>query len=223
MGKNLCLLFVICLFTSCGVENGDPSENFKSRYLELDKIDLSQYQNPIYLQGEFDSWVTPEGELVVFTEATEKKHLFILQSTSSLPKIEGIEEVLYLDDSFFVSNGDQTYLLTKDVETTKEQQGNPYFKNKNIKNIVGYGIVHKWIDSSSEFFEKFTPLALKQEKSIFKTPEGLTRCESGGEGSSGCSITSNTGTGCSVSCDDGYYACCTQTSIGPDSCTCEKG
>lgn len=44
-------------------------------------------------------------------------------------------------------------------------------------------------------------------------------CDSGGQGSSGCSAGGN---GCSVSCAAGYYSCCIGTG-STSNCSCVKG
>jgi hypothetical protein len=51
-------------------------------------------------------------------------------------------------------------------------------------------------------------------------PFGSITCDSGGEGSSGCSTESSTigSASCSVTCRDGYYACCDKDNI----CRCIK-
>lgn len=46
---------------------------------------------------------------------------------------------------------------------------------------------------------------------------GCTDCTAGGQGASSCSISQ--GDGCAVSCNPGYYACCSVTG----SCTCRQG
>lgn len=51
---------------------------------------------------------------------------------------------------------------------------------------------------------------------------GSSPCESGGEGSSSCSIQCGDSSSCSASCRSGYYACCRCSLLSGDCCGCRR-
>lgn len=218
------LFFLLLTLNSCNEKSPEKNasdEDILSTKLELTELDVSQYHNPIYLQGEFEHWINSDGNVVVYTQAGDTKHQFILEGVSENSDLSiNIKEVLFLDHFFFLSGPEKTYLLTLDDHTTSQAMDLPYFSEKQVDKIYGEGIVHKWTSADHPSYKDINKTSLKQGE-IGEISSGDDNCDSGGSGATSCSITSSTGTGCFVSCGEGKYACCKQTAIGPDSCTCK--
>jgi hypothetical protein len=101
---------------------------------------------------------------------------------------------------------------------------NPGYTNPNETIYYGYGLQHTHgpyvlalpTHDISTFYE-----AISLDGSAPDAGETVT-CHSGGQGATGCSVTSAVitgGSGCSVKCGAGYYACCDDTK---NECPCIK-
>jgi hypothetical protein len=96
--------------------------------------------------------------------------------------------------------------------------------------IAGYGLAHRLVEprtfpwkvareteTYASLLSDATSIADAPKGAQFIDPPECGNCDSGGTGSTSCSISGTSG-GCSVTCSDGYYACC-----GSGGCYCCEG
>jgi len=96
--------------------------------------------------------------------------------------------------------------------------------------IAGYGLAHRLVEprtfpwkvareteTYAALLSDATSMADASKGAQFIDPPECGSCDSGGTGSTSCSISGTSG-GCSVTCSDGYYACC-----GGGGCYCCEG
>lgn len=168
--KTVVWFCTVVLLTSCGSEtipNEESDSKALSKAIDLEEIDVSQFQNPIYLKGEFESWVNENDELVVYTQTDSRKHLFILQGVEENLHINGtIEKLLYLDDFFLITTSEGTASFGADQELIKQiMQRNKI--STAIKQFDGFGVVYKWISPENERYAAINPESLKTENNLF--------------------------------------------------------
>lgn len=131
----------------------------------------------------------------------------------------------YLDHSFVFQNGKDKYYfaVNKPEERTIKNSFQLKFKKEN--EFYGTGIIFYKLDKNLKENKNFLNDLKKARNSMEylmsrndvlnteRLPEPPT-CQSGGQGSTGCSSTAGSNS-CSVSCSSGYYSCCNSgTSCG---------
>lgn len=225
---NYLTLLSILLIFSCSTDSKEQNENlqqidkYQSELIENSKTKeiSTKYQNATFLKGNFQTIKSKDNQVALFTETNDFKHIFIINdiSKNDVLKIENIKSLSYLkngivlnSDIFVSVEGNSDENLKKDSEFLSSKS--------NLNEINSKNIIYYWVPKSNskdvtaeELIQSANRIALQHEGD----------CEQGGEGSTSCSVTSNSGAGCSVSCGTGYYACCNETAIGPNDCHCHK-
>lgn len=220
MKRILLLLTLFIIVTSCQQDDTEEglktqTQNFESSELKNSNInDISiRYSKTKFLKGDFEYFETKDK--VIFSTNTEQfKHVFILdiKEGNRLTFSKNIKYVYYLKDALVINkeivlevDGNSSKALKEDLNTLIETKSPKYYKLNNLRYL--------WVNKTDSLSTK--------EILSYTTKQHKSSCEAGGQGSTSCSITSNTGAGCSTSCGTGYYACCNETLIGPNDCHCE--
>ncbi|MEH0007561.1 MAG: hypothetical protein V6Z82_02430 [Flavobacteriales bacterium] len=198
-------------------------------------LDASQIRHPIYLKGNFESWISKRDELVVFTETAQAKHLFVLQGAKKQSQTsikDGIKSLLFLQHCFIVelANGNRLYFGVSKPE--EKSIYNRMTRNDKVSFTgvgYGFGVIHRWIGKEDPSYADINTASLKDASSgslggtlvtSLSSPVDADcgSCDSGGAGATSCSSWSGSMGGCSISCGGGYYACC--SSGFSNSCRC---
>jgi hypothetical protein len=97
-----------------------------------------------------------------------------------------------------------------------------------ISDLSGKGLVYHW-GRDAEFDFTFEEMRVAPVKSVYFLAHAsllADGCDSGGRGSSACSLNSTTGgssSGCSTTCTSGFYACCKKATWNTrQSCKCNQ-
>lgn len=224
--KNLLLVLLSVILFSCTVDENTKVEqdSFLSKKIinnDINNISV-KYQNAIFLEGKFKIIKPTKNQLVIYTETNDKKHVFLFDDVDeSFDLNQNIKKLSYLkngiilnDDLFLGVKGNVSNGLT--IDSKKISKNNNLNRNENFKVLI-----YKWYSKSNPAYQNISIEELISE-SAKVMPSAGSVCDSGGAGSTSCSLSTPSGTGCSVSCGSGYYACCIRTFSGPDSCKCLK-
>ncbi len=224
MKTNLFLSFLILVFIGCTSENVEPI-TYESPNLQDQQINIEKYNDPVFIKGKLQSFSNSNKEFVIFSQLNNKKHIFYIKglSTKALAKLQhqDINSLDYLDHGILLSKN-IFFGVKENIDNQLRQDVKKLavanFANEDV-NIIG----HIWFSEDFPLYEEITPERIKSfdevESFLNQERAQFTLCSSGGEGSTGCSITSPH-TGCSVSCGSGYYACCNDGLFSGPSCQC---
>lgn len=231
MKTNFKLLSGTVLCTLLFLFSCDEKENLKEQQYNLAKkislqeenltknMDVSLLNRPLIFESKKFTFQITEGKtLALMCETKDEYHIFVLQTEGvkedAISDVQ-ISKVIYLDHIMIATTDKGKYYFSvRNQHAERVQKMIP--KNQNyIAEIYGYGLIYnkikkEVIDNPSLIIDELTADSSFKVSSI-----DIRGCNSGGEGSSSCSID-----GCSVSCDLGYYACCNHGL--PDSCKCIK-
>lgn len=221
----LLALFLVSFFISCTTEENVmlESDNTSAKSEVLQNGDISSLFNAIELTGDFYVWNNKKSnEVVFYTKTANEIYFFSCQGCEKLDNqnIERKEGTLtFLDHAFlFQTNTDKLYFYVdkKEQKAIKTNFGIKYPERNAYK---GFGIRLQKINKSNDVSENdllstdnilssmSKNNSLDEVINSFNLIQKNAECESGGEGSSSCSSSSQSGS-CSVSCVAGYYACC---------------
>lgn len=188
----------------------------------------------IFMEGSMSVLTLPSKEVLFFLKRTDNSavnDIFICQNNqleTTLNEDLGNVYVAYLREALVIqtTNG-KTYVFS-----IGERKGHEIAKNISADwSITGYGLAF-WMNRSDDpsSFKGYSSLSEKYapgdpdkassrssvnecqcvEYQVPRPPDGDSNCNSGGYGSSSCSITgTTTQAGCSTNCSGNYYACCT--------------
>lgn len=113
MKKFMIWIAVVGITTSCS-----QLVNFSGDYTplsfeqEIEKFDLIKYNNSIRLNGDIKAWVSCNGDLNIYTETEDVKHIFFVQNLQNFEKSEfDIEELIYLNGGLYFVKGQKEFFL----------------------------------------------------------------------------------------------------------------
>lgn len=219
------LCTALFLFSCNEDENLKEKQNNLAKKISLQEenltknMDVSLLNRPLIFESKkFIFQITDGKTVTLMCETKDYYNIFILQTEGvkkdAISDIQ-ISKVIYLDHIMIASTDKGNYYFSvKNRNAERIQKMIP--KNQNyIAKIYGYGLIYNKIkkeelDDPSLIIDELTTDISSKVSYLH-----LRGCNSGGEGSSSCSID-----GCFVSCDPGYYACCNHGL--PDSCKCIK-
>ncbi len=177
--------------------------------------ELKGVDYPLIFKGNFEQEISKNNGLFIACQNDNDSiyDFFVLQKdNNNYPEIGIVTELYLYKDAFYVkSNNIWLMFALENVEIEKS------FSNIiHPENITyGYGVAH----STEPTTNSKTNGGLSGYISRFIS--STTTCDSGGEGSSSCSI-SIQNQSCNVECSYGYYACCNARVLGGLSCKCYK-
>ncbi len=220
-------LSIILLFTVFSCNSELAVENDAENKALIDVLNTNDNEI-LSLKGDFQFFKSDRDQLIIFTETKDIKHAFYLNGVGdfSISKIREnkIEKIKYLQHGVLLS--DHIFVGVKgNVDPKVKQLIISDSDNIKIEEYFVDNLLHVWLSKESKDFDKFNFKDLTSDnnlKEYFSKSAHSDDCNVGGEGSTGCNITSHGGSGCSVSCGTGYYACCNETTYGPNDCHCHK-
>ena len=202
--KKICVILLTAFLLSC--------ESYVEPTYSISNLDFVKRDGLSIQKGEVEIFTTGNEYLVFFNDHSGDKTLYVLQA-EDLSKMNGdFKDVEFTySEQFFLFNPinlDKLYVFV-----LKDYKGIEDFNeiDQEIVLITGYGIGP--VDSP-DFSNLLSTLSTEFIESVYESPgTGLNNkvqgggCDSGGEGSSSCSVADD-GNRCSVFCRSGYYACC---------------
>ncbi|MFV0248866.1 MAG: hypothetical protein ACK5H1_07895 [Tenacibaculum sp.] len=221
-------ILLISLFFSCVTDTKETTEklqqtiSYKSYKIEnnLTNNVFPKYHKSISLKGSFKLVKPNKKQVVIYTENQNFKHIFLVDkiNKSDISKIKNITSLVYLKNALILNN-DLLIKVERNFNEVLKKDSEYLSKKTNLIELKTKNLIYFWLPKNSSETLTIEELInkLNRELSVHNGD-----CEQGGEGSTSCSITSNTGAGCSVSCGSGYYACCNETLLGANDCHCHK-
>lgn len=217
-----CSFFILSVFYSFN-DHSIPnffSKESTSESTFLNKVDNNIFINPLELTGEFQIWKNISGEVVFYTETKDNVFIFSCNECDiDINQLNSKEQgiLTYLDHAFIFKNQTGLYYFAVDKPEEKLIKNNLDLNIDKDKEGYGIGIVKTFFKRDIKQQHPNFDLDVRNSSKLseyFKTISDSPNndCESGGWGSSSCSLG---GSGCSVSCIAGYYACC-----NPGNCDC---
>ncbi len=222
--KKLPILLILTILLSCTTDSNFQQSVFK---FDRDVLAAAEHDNNIrILTGYVGIQPNSLGELVVrYADKNDREYvdqLFILQGVNrSLRVIETQAQLIISDGNMLIKTADDIiYIMVDDYRGELLKKLPQNFKIN--EEAVGYGLAN-WeiraydIENTEENFNG-APIAAFNSHEVGKSkdmgaPDCEETCDSGGTGSTSCSIS-----GCSASCSEGYHACCQYGS--PNTCGC---
>ncbi len=219
------ILFTVslCLISSCGFETNDNTHSATTnQYTQLSlRTDYKTYKMKDY------------GDYYAFFEKTTGDFYFCFECNSNLLLDEIIFDgiITYSHEGYIrvqdkQGNFDIVFYAPHPNRIIDESS----FDSSTVKHLMNYvgrssNVVDDFFDDPTFSWVPDNPEDLKPScecVDITSSPcgdnghgDGVDGCDVGGEGSTGCGVTSGAtgfGTGatngCNISCDSGYYACC---------------
>lgn len=222
--KHLPIFFILLLIGACSddatVENTAVAKEIEN----TEFVKTALYNNVAFIKGKFKNLSTHDNEILLYTETSNKKHIFHVRTNEKFQIKDKITEVAYLNHGILLN---KTTFIGVDGNVTSQllNDASAYAKKNLQTTITANSLTHYSVSKDNEHYKDLTfhsPTLEKQVPAIVDT-DGGKKCDHGGEGATSCSISSSHGD-CSVSCGTGYYACCVKGSWSTEqSCHCEKG
>jgi hypothetical protein len=191
----------------------------------LEPISTSPHQHAEVFTGPTQIWTTPEGALLVSVQgvADEMDHVFTLQQGKDWTMVQ--EEfpsarVLFKGDLLEVRPTDRDVTWVFEIEMPDRLSPERLSSAERVV-VRGYGLSHHQ-QPRRPGSDLRAAVASFFQRSDGSGDSGGSGCDSGGPGSTQCSVgCGGDGEFCSVTCGSGY-ACCRCSTSGPR-CSCKSG
>lgn len=220
------ILVLLLVFSSCSEEEDlfVESQNTSLKSDIFRSGDTSGLSNAVELTGSFYFLTSnTSNETILYTRTSDEVYFFICFDCESFANEKVIEKkegkITFLDHAFIFQSGSEKFYFYVDNKYHEKMADNFKVDKDKSKTYKGGGIGFKKLNLTDDIhrseklsnenivssINKFD--AFEEIYHSFNIRQKSSGCESGGVGSSSCSISDGTNS-CSVSCDPGFYACC---------------
>jgi|GEM_PF-3290374 len=213
------IMILLILIISCQQDD----TNIKEQISKFESVELKnplikeislKYSKTKFLKGDFEL-LDIDNKIIISTDTEKLKHIFLFDKDgkTNFSLSEKIKNLYYLKDALILN---KNVIIEVDKNSSKTLRENlaSLADKKELKKFKTKNLTYLWVNKTDSLTTK------EIISSINNSKHKREDCEAGGEGATGCSITSNSGAGCSTSCGSGYYACCNETLMGPNDCDC---
>lgn len=215
----LCILLVNCTTNRENTEEIITELHFTN--------EITSFNNGKSITGKIDILNNLENETIISVIGEKDRKVFHLQKfkeSEHTQELNKLGQVIYFKDIIFIVPEGSGKVLSfagnfELSKSTLERFTQLYSGGIEIKYVAGLATYNFTKD-------EITDLNIEKDKSFLQSLAELrnaplktmTDCDSGGKGSTSCSVASSPSGSCSVSCGSGYYACCVKVTAN---CTCE--